>query len=204
MSDWTDWTQNRRIADAEEALDAERRARSRLSEQMRQQQGNLQGRLDRLTRAMVALIEHEDIRAEPGPARRRGGLPALRPRGGGDRGGHRRWSGARDGRAGRRARLLARGRRAGRGRRGRRRDLGRGPARGRGPAGPGPRRALPHPADGAHPGPALGRRALRAGRSRPGPGHPGAAPGLAGRRRRPDRPRRAGAGRRAHPPGGRR
>lgn len=66
MSDWTDWTQNRRIADAEEALDAERRARSRLSEQMRQQQGNLQGQLDRLTRAMVALIEHEDIRAELG------------------------------------------------------------------------------------------------------------------------------------------
>lgn len=66
MSDWSDWQQNRRLADAEEALDAERRARSRLSEQMRQQQGNLQGQLDRLTRAMVALIEHEDIRAELG------------------------------------------------------------------------------------------------------------------------------------------
>lgn len=63
---WTDWNQNKRIDDAEQQLAAERRARSRLSEQMRNQQGSLQGQIDRLTRALVALVEHEDIRAELG------------------------------------------------------------------------------------------------------------------------------------------
>ncbi|MBM9458732.1 hypothetical protein JK386_02365 [Nocardioides sp. zg-536] len=63
---WTDWQQNRRIEEAEERLDAERRARSRLAEHMRRQQGDLQSQIDRLTRAFVALVEHEDIRAELG------------------------------------------------------------------------------------------------------------------------------------------
>lgn len=63
---WADWKQDKRIDEAEEQLRAERRARSRLSEQMRTQQGNLQGQIDRLTRAFVALVEHEDIRAELG------------------------------------------------------------------------------------------------------------------------------------------
>lgn len=66
MSDWTDWKQNRRLEEAEAQLDAERSARSRLADQMRTQQGNLQGQIDRLTRAFVALVEHEDIRAELG------------------------------------------------------------------------------------------------------------------------------------------
>ncbi|WP_182378403.1 hypothetical protein [Nocardioides sp. WS12] len=68
MSDnyWADWQQNKRIDAAEEQLALERRARNRLSEQMRTQQGNLQGQIDRLTRALVALVEHEDIRAELG------------------------------------------------------------------------------------------------------------------------------------------
>lgn len=63
---WADWQQNKRIDAAEEQLAAERRARNRLVEQMRTQQGNLQGQIDRLTRALVALVEHEDIRAELG------------------------------------------------------------------------------------------------------------------------------------------
>ncbi|WP_141014903.1 hypothetical protein [Nocardioides sambongensis] len=65
MSDyWTDWGQNRRLAEAEAALSNERHARSLLAAQMRRQQGDLQAQLDRLTRAFVALLEHEDIRAE--------------------------------------------------------------------------------------------------------------------------------------------
>lgn len=63
---WTDWNQDKRIDETAQQLAAERRARSRLSEQMRNQQGNLQGQIDRLTRALVALVEHEDIRAELG------------------------------------------------------------------------------------------------------------------------------------------
>lgn len=68
MSDnyWTDRRQDRRIEEAEALLDAERRARNRLAEQMRAQQGNTQAQLERLTRAFVALVEHEDIRAELG------------------------------------------------------------------------------------------------------------------------------------------
>ncbi|GEB16090.1 hypothetical protein [Pimelobacter simplex] len=66
MSDWTDWKQNRRLEETEAQLAAERSARSRLADQMRTQQGNLQGQIDRLTRAFVALVEHEDIRAELG------------------------------------------------------------------------------------------------------------------------------------------
>lgn len=65
MSDyWTDWSQSRRIEEAEAALHGERQARSRLAEQMRRQQGDLQAQIDRLTQAFVALLEHEDIRAE--------------------------------------------------------------------------------------------------------------------------------------------
>lgn len=66
MSDWTDWKQNQRLEETEAQLAAERSARSRLADQMRTQQGNLQGQIDRLTRAFVALVEHEDIRAELG------------------------------------------------------------------------------------------------------------------------------------------
>ncbi len=63
---WTDWKQNQRLEEAEEQLAAERRARNRLADQMRTQQGNITAQLDRLTRAFVALVEHEDIRAELG------------------------------------------------------------------------------------------------------------------------------------------
>ncbi|MBM0126619.1 hypothetical protein [Pimelobacter simplex] len=63
---WTDRRQDRRLEEAEAQLDAERRARNRLAEQMRAQQGNTQAQLERLTRAFVALVEHEDIRAELG------------------------------------------------------------------------------------------------------------------------------------------
>ncbi|TNM38256.1 hypothetical protein FHP29_13255 [Nocardioides albidus] len=68
MSDnyWTDRRQDRRIEEAEAQLEAERRQRSRLAEQMRAQQGNTQAQLERLTRALVALVEHEDIRSELG------------------------------------------------------------------------------------------------------------------------------------------
>ncbi|WGX96485.1 hypothetical protein [Nocardioides sp. L-11A] len=65
-STWGDWKQDQRIAEAEAQLDAERRARNRLAEQIRAQQGNTQAQLDRLTRALVALVEHEDIRSELG------------------------------------------------------------------------------------------------------------------------------------------
>ena len=63
---WTDRRQNQRIEEAEAQLASERRARNRLAQQMREQQGNLQGQIQRLTTALVALIEHEDIRAELG------------------------------------------------------------------------------------------------------------------------------------------
>lgn len=63
---WTDRRQDRRIEEAEAQLASERRARNRLAQQMREQQGNLQGQISRLTTALVALIEHEDIRAELG------------------------------------------------------------------------------------------------------------------------------------------
>ncbi|MCR1781181.1 hypothetical protein KVF89_01420 [Nocardioides carbamazepini] len=65
-STWGDWKQDQRIEEAEAQLAAERRARNRLAEQMRAQQGNTQAQLDRLTRALVALVEHEDIRSELG------------------------------------------------------------------------------------------------------------------------------------------
>ncbi|MBM7517833.1 hypothetical protein [Nocardioides nitrophenolicus] len=68
MSDnyWTDRRQDRRIEEAEAQLDAERRARNRLAEQLRSQQGNTQAQFERLTRAFVALVEHEDTRSELG------------------------------------------------------------------------------------------------------------------------------------------
>ncbi|GAA1507997.1 hypothetical protein [Nocardioides humi] len=68
MSDnyWTDRRQDKRIEEAEAQLASERRARNRLAEQMRAHQGNTQAQLDRLTRAFVALVEHEDIRSELG------------------------------------------------------------------------------------------------------------------------------------------
>ncbi|MDQ6526258.1 hypothetical protein RB608_21745 [Nocardioides sp. LHD-245] len=65
-SAWGDWKQDQRIEEAEAQLAAERHARNRLAEQMRAQQGNTQAQLDRLTRALVALVEHEDIRSELG------------------------------------------------------------------------------------------------------------------------------------------
>ncbi|WP_436701086.1 hypothetical protein [Nocardioides sp. BYT-33-1] len=65
-STWGDWKQDQRIEEAEAQLAAERHARNRLAEQMRAHQGNTQAQLDRLTRALVALVEHEDIRSELG------------------------------------------------------------------------------------------------------------------------------------------
>lgn len=61
---WTDWNQNARIDAAEAEIAAQRRARTRLAEQLREQHGTLQAQLDRLTQAFVALLEHEDIRGE--------------------------------------------------------------------------------------------------------------------------------------------
>jgi len=63
---WTDRRQDLRIEEAEAQLHAERRARSRLAEQLRAQQGNTQAQLERHTRAFVALVDHEDIRSELG------------------------------------------------------------------------------------------------------------------------------------------
>lgn len=71
MSDyWESWwmggdaygRQTRAELDAVAAQES--RARSRLENQMRDQQGNLQGQLDRLTQAFVAFVEYEDVRGE--------------------------------------------------------------------------------------------------------------------------------------------
>lgn len=59
--DYYDRQANRRIADVEAAQSA---ARNRLATQMAKQQGNLQGQIDRLTEAFVAMVEYEDIRGE--------------------------------------------------------------------------------------------------------------------------------------------
>ncbi len=69
MSDfWTDWSQDRRIAQTEEQVAAvaasAARSGSRLAEQMRQQSGNLQAQIDRLTEAFIAFVEYEDVRGE--------------------------------------------------------------------------------------------------------------------------------------------
>ena len=61
---WTDWSQNARIDAAEAEIAAQRRARARLADQLREQHGDLQAQLDRLTEAFVALLAHEDIRGE--------------------------------------------------------------------------------------------------------------------------------------------
>ena len=69
MSDfWTDWSQNKRIRETEDQIAAvsraNARARSQLAAQMRDQHGNLQAQIDRLTKAFVAMVDYEDIRGE--------------------------------------------------------------------------------------------------------------------------------------------